>query len=50
MFGLKDATPFETEGAAREALCFVKKPLMVPANQKLHVIRVSRATRESCDG
>lgn len=50
VFGLKDATPFETEGAAREALCFVKKPMMVPTNQKLRVIRVSWTTRESCDG
>ena len=50
VFGLKDATPFKTEGAACEALCSVKKPLMVPTNQKLHVIRVSRMTRESCEG
>lgn len=51
VFGLlKDATPFETESAAHEALCYVKKPLMAPTNQKLHVIRVSRTTRESCDG
>ena len=49
VFVLNDATPFETEGAAREALHFVKKPLMVPANQKLHVIRVSRTTRESME-
>lgn len=43
----ENARFFLTEEAAKEALT-----LGVPADlrQKLHVIRVSRTTRESCDG
>ena len=47
LYGLEDATSYSTERAAYSALA-----LAVPAGlrQKLHVIRVSRTTRESCDG
>lgn len=47
LYNLKDATSYSTERAACSALS-----LMVPVGlrQKLHVIRVSRTTRESCDG
>ena len=47
LYNLEDATSYSTERAACSALA-----LAVPTNlrQKLHVIRVSRTTRESCDG
>lgn len=47
LYNLEDATPYSTERAAYSDLTF-----MVPTSlrQKLHVIRVSRTTRESCDG
>ena len=47
LYNLEDATSYSTERAAYSALT-----LAVPTSlrQKLHVIRVSRTTRESCDG
>lgn len=47
LYNLEDATSYSTERAACSALT-----LAVPTSlrQKLHVIRVSRTTRESCDG
>ena len=47
LYNLEDATSYSTERAACSALM-----LAVPTSlrQKLHVIRVSRTTRESCDG
>ena len=47
LYNLEDATSYSTERAAYSAIT-----LAVPTGlrQKLHVIRVSRTTRESCDG
>ena len=47
LYNLENATSYSTERAAYSALT-----LAVPTSlrQKLHVIRVSRTTRESCDG
>ena len=47
LYNLEDATLYSTERAACSALS-----LMVPVSlrRKLRVIRVSRTTRESCDG
>lgn len=47
LYNLEDATSYSTERAAYSALSLT---VPVGLRQKLRVIRVSRTTRESCDG
>ena len=47
LYNLEDATSYSTKRAACSALSLT---VPIGLRQKLHIIRVSRTTRESCDG